>query len=45
MEACTAFTHHLCRVDVDDALKPTEEQLETIPDRPQEIKRQRLFLG
>jgi len=45
MKAFTAFTHHLCRVDVDDALKPTEEQLGTIPDRPQEIKRQRLFLG
>jgi alkylhydroperoxidase family enzyme len=45
MKAFTAFTHHITNVDVDDALKPTEESLSTVPDEPQEVRRQRFFIG
>lgn len=45
MKAFTAFTHHISGVEVDDALKSTEAQLSAVPDKPADIRRQRLFIG
>jgi len=45
MKAFTSFTNHLADTEVDDALKDTEERLSTVPEKPQTIERQRLFLG
>ena len=45
MKAFTAFTHHISNIEVDDALKSTEAQLSAVPDKPKDVRRQRLFIG
>jgi alkylhydroperoxidase family enzyme len=45
MKAFTGFTLHITGVEVDDALKPTEAQLSTVPEKPADVRRQRLFIG
>ena len=45
MKAFTGFTCHITNVEVDEELKSTEAQLSTVPDKPQQVRRQRLFIG
>lgn len=45
LKTFTSFTSHLADPAVDASLKKTEANLEHIPDEPETIERQRLFMG
>ncbi len=45
LKTFTAFTSHLADPEVDGPLKAVEQSLEHVPDEPDTIERQRLFMG
>lgn len=45
MKTFTGFIHHIADTPIDDALQDTEAQMDTVPEKPETIERQRLFLG
>jgi alkylhydroperoxidase family enzyme len=47
MKTFTSFTCHLADVEVDEELKPTEAQLDHVPEKPEPtaVARQRFFVG
>lgn len=45
MKTFSSFVNHLSDPEVDDALKPTEEQFDTIPEKPSNLEMRRLVLG
>lgn len=45
LKTFTAFTSHLADPDVDNPLKIVEQSLDHVPDEPDTLERQRLFLG
>ena len=45
MKTFTAFTHHVSEIPVDDALQSLASRMESLPEKPDEIDRKRLFVG
>jgi len=45
LKTFTSFTAHLSNTEVDGPLKAVERTLEHVPDEPDTIERQRLFMG
>jgi alkylhydroperoxidase family enzyme len=45
LKTFTSFAGHLAGVEVDAPLRSTESGMKTVPDRPDTMKRQRLFVG
>jgi hypothetical protein len=45
MKTFTAFTHHVSEIPVDDPLQSLASRLESLPEKPDEIDRKRLFVG
>ena len=45
MKTFTGFTAHLADPEVDGALEEVEETLDHVPDEPDTIERERLFMG
>jgi alkylhydroperoxidase family enzyme len=45
LKTFTGFTSHIADPEVDEPLKIVEQSLEEVPDEPETIERQRLFMG
>jgi alkylhydroperoxidase family enzyme len=45
LKTFTGFTAHLSDMEVDGPLREVEQTLDHVPDKPDSIKRQRLFVG
>ncbi len=45
LKTFTSFTAHLSDPEVDEPLKEVEQALDHLPDEPESIERQRLFVG
>jgi alkylhydroperoxidase family enzyme len=45
MKTFSAYTHHMAGTDVDGPLQATEDAMSTVPEKPDSVRRQRLFLG
>lgn len=45
LKTFTGFTEHLSDPEVDGPLKPVEQSLDHVPDEPDTIERERLFMG
>jgi len=45
LKTFTSFTSHIAGTDVDEPLRATEAALEQVPEEPDTIERQRLFMG
>lgn len=45
MKTFSSFVNHIADPDVDDPLKPTEERLDNVPEKPSTLEMRRLFLG
>jgi len=45
LKTFTSFTAHLSDPEIDPALEPMEDALNNVPDEPDTIERERLFMG
>lgn len=45
LKTLTGFTSHLANPDLDAPLRAVEDRLERVPDEPDSVDRERLFLG
>lgn len=45
LKTFTSFISHIADPEVDEPLKGVEQSLEDVPDKPETIERQRLFMG
>ena len=45
MKTFTSFTDHLAELEIDDPLQSLRDRLDHLPDEPETLERQRLFVG